>query len=120
MGNDCARSVQELNVFTPSGLALSEMSVSVIALSQSGGRNLGIVRLRYATIVVRDYDQALRWYTEVLGLEKISMEISSLWRAPGQSTARRIHDRPLTDCSLTPTSPLLCVKADTVVFQRTQ
>jgi catechol 2,3-dioxygenase-like lactoylglutathione lyase family enzyme len=26
--------------------------------------------LRYVTIVVRDYDEALKWYTNVLGLEK--------------------------------------------------
>jgi len=46
------------------------MLLVVLAFSQSGGRDLGIVRLRYATIVVRDYDQALHWYTDVLGLEK--------------------------------------------------
>lgn len=50
-------------VFAPMLLALSSPS-------QSGGRDLGIVRLRYATIVVRDYDKALNWYTQVLGLEK--------------------------------------------------
>jgi len=42
----------------------------VFTPSQTGGNDLGIVRLRYATIVVRDYDQALNWYTGVLGLEK--------------------------------------------------
>jgi len=27
--------------------------------------------MRYATIVVPDYDEALRWYTDVLGLEQV-------------------------------------------------
>lgn len=48
------------------GLFLS----SGIAASQSSDNDLGIVRLRYVTIVVRDYDEALNWYTNVLGLEK--------------------------------------------------
>ena len=38
--------------------------------SQSDEKDLGVVRLKYATVVVRDYDEALRWYTEVLGFEK--------------------------------------------------
>src|ERR1700746_4188427 len=42
----------------------------VLAFSQPGRKDLGIIRLRYATIVVRDYDQALHWYTGVLGFEK--------------------------------------------------
>jgi uncharacterized glyoxalase superfamily protein PhnB len=46
------------------------MLLAVLALSQSDGRDLGIVRLRYATIVVRDYNQALHWYTDVLGFDK--------------------------------------------------
>ena len=44
--------------------------LTTVTLSQSGDRDLGIVRLRYVTIVVRDYDEALKWYTNVLGLEK--------------------------------------------------
>ena len=51
-------------------LLFAPMLLGEIPYSQSKGRDLGIVRLRYATIVVRDYDQALRWYTDVLGLEK--------------------------------------------------
>jgi uncharacterized glyoxalase superfamily protein PhnB len=43
----------------------------VIAASQSTDRDLGIVRVRYVTIMVRDYDEALHWYTDVLGFEKI-------------------------------------------------
>src|SRR6266403_6285738 len=42
----------------------------VTTASQSADRDLGIVRLRYVTIVVRNYDEALKWYTNVLGLEK--------------------------------------------------
>lgn len=37
---------------------------------QMGNKDLGIVRLRYVTVVVRDYDEALNWYTNILGLEK--------------------------------------------------
>jgi uncharacterized glyoxalase superfamily protein PhnB len=31
----------------------------------------GITRLNFATILVRDYDEALHWYTEVLGFTKL-------------------------------------------------
>jgi catechol 2,3-dioxygenase-like lactoylglutathione lyase family enzyme len=41
------------------------------AFPQSQTENPGIVRLRYATIVVPNYDEALRWYIDVLGLEKV-------------------------------------------------
>jgi len=51
-------------------VVFAPMMLVVFASSQSGERDLGIVRLRYAAIVVRDYDQALNWYTDVLGLEK--------------------------------------------------
>lgn len=51
-------------------LLVASMLLAVPAFSQSEGTDLGIVRLRYATVVVRDYDQALRWYTDVLGLVK--------------------------------------------------
>lgn len=30
----------------------------------------GITHLRYVTVAVKDYDEALRWYTKVLGFEK--------------------------------------------------
>ena len=42
-----------------------------ITFASPNDRDLGIVRLRYATIVVRDYDEALNWYTNVLGFEKV-------------------------------------------------
>src|SRR5437667_4124067 len=51
-------------------LLLGVVLLPVTTASQSADRDLGIVRLRYVTIVVRDYDEALRWYTNVLGLEK--------------------------------------------------
>lgn len=31
----------------------------------------GILKLRHVTILVRDYDDALKWYTEKLGFEKV-------------------------------------------------
>ena len=37
---------------------------------QSADRDLGIVRLRYVTIVVRNYDEALKWYTNVLEITR--------------------------------------------------
>lgn len=51
-------------------LALSMVLLPAMGVSQSDDRDLGIVRLRYVTIVVRDYDKALKWHTNVLGLEK--------------------------------------------------
>jgi len=39
--------------------------------AQTQPEDPGMVRLRYATIVVPDYEEALRWYTGVLGLEKV-------------------------------------------------
>jgi catechol 2,3-dioxygenase-like lactoylglutathione lyase family enzyme len=44
--------------------------LSTITASQSNDKGIGIVRLRYVAIVVPDYDEALRWYTDVLGFEK--------------------------------------------------
>src|SRR6184192_2499769 len=52
-------------------LLLGMALLPVIALSQSESKDLGIVRVRYVTIVVPDYDEALNWYTNVLGLEKV-------------------------------------------------
>jgi len=52
-------------------LLFAPMLSATSAFPQSAGKDdLGIVRLRYATVVVPDYDQALRWYTDVLGLVK--------------------------------------------------
>jgi len=52
-------------------LLLGMALVPAMTFSQATDNDLGIVRLRYVTIVVRDYDEALNWYTKVLGLEKI-------------------------------------------------
>lgn len=38
---------------------------------QSPADNPEILRVRYVTVVVPGYDEALRWYTGVLGLEKV-------------------------------------------------
>lgn len=51
-------------------LLLGLVLFPIVSVSQSADTDLGIVRLRYVSIVVRDYDVALRWYTGVLGLEK--------------------------------------------------
>src|SRR5437016_3376837 len=48
-------------------LLLGMALLPLITLSQSENKDLGIVRVRYVTIVVRDYDEALNWYTKVLG-----------------------------------------------------
>jgi catechol 2,3-dioxygenase-like lactoylglutathione lyase family enzyme len=39
--------------------------------AQTVSVDTGITRLRYVTILVKDYDEALVWYTQTLGLEKI-------------------------------------------------
>jgi catechol 2,3-dioxygenase-like lactoylglutathione lyase family enzyme len=51
-------------------LVAGVMLLPAITAPQAADKDPGIVRLRYVTIVVRDYDQALKWYTNVLGLEK--------------------------------------------------
>jgi catechol 2,3-dioxygenase-like lactoylglutathione lyase family enzyme len=52
-------------------LLFGAILASWTAFPQSQAEDPGIVRLRYATIVVPNYDEALRWYTGVLGLEKV-------------------------------------------------
>lgn len=32
---------------------------------------VGFTKLRYATVLVRDYDEAVRWYTDKLGFDKV-------------------------------------------------
>jgi catechol 2,3-dioxygenase-like lactoylglutathione lyase family enzyme len=57
-----------------SGLAVLLLAIVLapaITLSQPETSDPGIIGLRYVSIVVRDYDEALHWYTGVLGLEKI-------------------------------------------------
>jgi catechol 2,3-dioxygenase-like lactoylglutathione lyase family enzyme len=52
-------------------LLLAAILMSWTAFPQSAPEDPGVLRLRYATIVVPDYDEALRWYRDVLGLEKV-------------------------------------------------
>lgn len=52
-------------------LLLGALLLPAAAWSQQENPDLGIVSVRYVSIVVRDYDEALRWYTGVLGLEKV-------------------------------------------------
>ena len=56
---------------TIAGLFAAVILPSGTVLLQSAEEKPDIVRLQYATIIVRDYDKALQWYTEVLGLEKV-------------------------------------------------
>ena len=51
-------------------LLLGVVLLPVTTASQSADRDLGIVRLRYVTIVVRNYDEALKWYTNVLEITR--------------------------------------------------
>ena len=39
--------------------------------ANDAGDSAGITKLKFATVLVRDYDEALKWYTEVLGFQKI-------------------------------------------------
>jgi catechol 2,3-dioxygenase-like lactoylglutathione lyase family enzyme len=39
--------------------------------SDSGTDAAAVIQLRYVTVVVKSYDEALAWYTNVLGLKKI-------------------------------------------------
>src|ERR1043166_669974 len=49
------------------------VSVSGLAQATAPGSDefSGITKLKFATVLVRDYDEALKWYTEVLGFEKV-------------------------------------------------
>jgi catechol 2,3-dioxygenase-like lactoylglutathione lyase family enzyme len=58
------------------GFRIGILLVGVVLLqgvtrAQPPDADLGIVRVRYVAIVVRDYDEALNWYTRVLGFQKI-------------------------------------------------
>lgn len=66
-------------------LLLSAMLPSATNYPQSPAEDPGVVRLRYATIVVPNYNEALRWYTDVLGLEKV--EEGSFGPGPNGSMA---------------------------------
>lgn len=57
--------------FRASVLLVGSAFMQMIALPQQERNDPGIVRMRYVSIVVRDYDEALRWYTNVLGMEKM-------------------------------------------------
>jgi uncharacterized glyoxalase superfamily protein PhnB len=52
------------------GLLLAPIVLVGFCYCQSDEKDLGVVRLKYATVVVRDYDEALHWYVDVLGFEK--------------------------------------------------
>src|SRR5437867_13148637 len=65
------RMITSQHCFRITVLLLGVVLLPVIALSQSEHRDLGIVRVRYVTIVVRDYDEALNWYTNGLGVERV-------------------------------------------------
>lgn len=58
-------------VWPISTLLLAATLLTWPAFPQSQAESPDVVRLRYATVVVPDYDEALRWYTGVLGLEKV-------------------------------------------------
>jgi catechol 2,3-dioxygenase-like lactoylglutathione lyase family enzyme len=68
-----------------SALLFAAILTSWTAFPQSTPEDPGVLRLKYATIVVPDYDQALRWYTDVLGLEKV--QEGSFGPAPNGSIA---------------------------------
>ena len=54
-------------------ILISGVSGLAQGVSQTGpADDVGVfTKLRFATILVRDYDEAIKWYTEVLGFEKI-------------------------------------------------
>ncbi|HSS20415.1 MAG TPA: DUF1579 family protein [Pyrinomonadaceae bacterium] len=50
---------------------LSVLGSAQVNMSFDEGDAVGITKLNFATVLVRDYDEALKWYTEVLGFQKI-------------------------------------------------
>ncbi len=71
--------------FVTSAILFAAILTSWTAFPQSAPEDPGVLRLKYATIVVPDYDQALHWYTDVLGLEKV--QEGSFGPAPNGSIA---------------------------------
>jgi catechol 2,3-dioxygenase-like lactoylglutathione lyase family enzyme len=41
------------------------------AQAQNRSTESGVTAIRYVTVQVKDYDEALAWYTQVLGLKKV-------------------------------------------------
>jgi catechol 2,3-dioxygenase-like lactoylglutathione lyase family enzyme len=73
--------------------------------AQTVSVDTGITRLRYVTILVKDYEEALAWYTHTLGLKKIedrSFGAGRRWIvvAPeGQAQLGIVLDVPQSDTS---------------------
>jgi catechol 2,3-dioxygenase-like lactoylglutathione lyase family enzyme len=79
------RNAMRRKVWSISTLLLAATLLTWTAFPRPCAENPGVVRLRYATIVVPNYDEALRWYTDVLGLEKV--EEGSFGTGPNGSVA---------------------------------
>ena len=47
------------------------MLMLVVTRAQGQANHSQTVQLRYVTVLVKDYEEALRWYTDVLGLKKV-------------------------------------------------
>ncbi len=44
------------------------LNAGLAAFAQSPPSGAGVLKLRYVTVLVKDYDRALEWYTKILGL----------------------------------------------------
>ncbi len=79
------RKTMKSKIYVTPALLFAVVLTGWTAFPQSTPEDPGVLRLKYATIVVPDYDEALRWYTGVLGLEKV--EEGSFGPAPNGSMA---------------------------------
>ena len=85
--------------------SLSLVSLIASAQSQPAPASAAVMQLRYVTILVKNYDDALAWYTGVLGLEKIEDQSYGPGRrwlvvAPkGQSQSGIVLEVPHSDLS---------------------
>jgi catechol 2,3-dioxygenase-like lactoylglutathione lyase family enzyme len=52
-------------------LLVATLTLPIALSAQTQMVSSPAVQLRYVTVLVKDYDEALRWYTEVLGLKKV-------------------------------------------------
>jgi catechol 2,3-dioxygenase-like lactoylglutathione lyase family enzyme len=61
-----------MRIPTVIGMALSGLlAVANPALAGTESNAAAVLHLRYVTVVIKNYDEALAWYTQVLGLKKI-------------------------------------------------
>lgn len=88
-------------LFTSIALAaMLALQVQAQTAPQPSPNDPGFLRLKYVTLLVRDYEEALNWYTQVLGWQKVEDRAfgpNQRWvvvAPPGQTEIGIVLDRP--------------------------